>query len=167
MLLFLYVLKICLFGVELEDLFFKQSRNREELAQQGYKCSATAEDSDGTCGFAAPNGFAAANRGTLPCYVQCRLASSCAPVNCKEIRLRDVHYRIFQEAAEKVKDQDIILLLGGTGAGKSTAILYLGGADMEERYVDGKRHIGAVDNEKLTEPLKTAVCWVAQSTVEL
>jgi energy-coupling factor transporter ATP-binding protein EcfA2 len=42
-----------------------------------------------------------------------------------------------------VRDKKLILLLGNTGMGKSTTILYLCGEDMEESNVDGLVHIDA------------------------
>ncbi|ETO21276.1 hypothetical protein RFI_15929, partial [Reticulomyxa filosa] len=49
-----------------------------------------------------------------------------------------------EEAADAIKDQNVVLLLGGTGAGKSTLIHFLAGSTMENLIVDGKPHIAPV-----------------------
>ncbi|ETO33243.1 hypothetical protein RFI_03864 [Reticulomyxa filosa] len=49
-----------------------------------------------------------------------------------------------EKAAIQIKDQNVILLLGGTGAGKSTCIHFLAGSVMQEKLVDGKPHIAPV-----------------------
>ena len=46
--------------------------------------------------------------------------------------------------AEKIKNKDILLLLGGTGTGKSTTIHFLAGSKMEKRKVSGLTHISPV-----------------------
>ena len=46
-------------------------------------------------------------------------------------------------AAEIVKGKDIVLLLGGTGSGKSTTILFLAGVKLVKQRVHGLVHIGA------------------------
>ncbi len=48
------------------------------------------------------------------------------------------------EAADKIKDKDVIQLLGGTGTGKSTTIHFLAGSTMELTEVDGIPHIAPV-----------------------
>jgi energy-coupling factor transporter ATP-binding protein EcfA2 len=49
-------------------------------------------------------------------------------------------------AAGRIKDQDVVLLLGSTGAGKSTTVLFLAGEKMSHTYMDGLVHIGPVGN---------------------
>ncbi|ETO08112.1 hypothetical protein RFI_29278 [Reticulomyxa filosa] len=49
-----------------------------------------------------------------------------------------------EEAANTIQNQNVILLLGGTGAGKSTLIHFLAGSTMKEQIVDGVRHIAPV-----------------------
>ena len=44
--------------------------------------------------------------------------------------------------SKSIKGQDVILLLGGTGAGKSTTIHFLAGSDMIHTEVNGHLHIG-------------------------
>ncbi|ETO00533.1 hypothetical protein RFI_36907, partial [Reticulomyxa filosa] len=46
-----------------------------------------------------------------------------------------------EEAANEIKDKNVILFLGGTGTGKSTLIHYLAGSKMEKQVVDGEPHI--------------------------
>ncbi|CAF1394740.1 unnamed protein product [Adineta steineri] len=48
------------------------------------------------------------------------------------------------EAAKLIEDKNIILLIGGTGAGKSTTIHFLGGSTMSETVVNGMNHIAPV-----------------------
>jgi hypothetical protein len=67
----------------------------------------------------------------------------------KEIRPFDI--REFQvlvskarAASDSVKGQDILLLLGRTGAGKSTTIHFLAGSKMERKKVDGLDHIAPI-----------------------
>lgn len=50
-----------------------------------------------------------------------------------------------KEAAKRIESQDIILLLGGTGAGKSTTIHWLGGSTMKKTFVGGLKHIAPVE----------------------
>lgn len=45
------------------------------------------------------------------------------------------------ESAKKIKDLDIVLLLGATGSGKSTTIHFLAGSEMEETELGGFEHI--------------------------
>jgi len=61
---------------------------------------------------------------------------------------------------EKVKDQEILLFLGGTGSGKSTSILYLCGCTMEKVDVDGyHNHIQAKEMpDGCDEELRNVVC---------
>lgn len=58
-----------------------------------------------------------------------------------------------REAAKSIEGQDILLLLGRTGAGKSTTIHFLSGSKMEKQYIEGLTHIGPVEikNEILRE----------------
>ncbi|CAM4971805.1 unnamed protein product [Rotaria socialis] len=65
------------------------------------------------------------------------------------IRPLDVQelFRLVQrtdEAAQETKEEDIILLIGGTGAGKSTMIHFLGGSILEQVKVEGLDHIHPV-----------------------
>jgi GTP-binding protein EngB required for normal cell division len=46
-------------------------------------------------------------------------------------------------AAKKIENKDIILLLGGTGAGKSTTIHFMAGSHMQRTIVSGIRHIAS------------------------
>ena len=71
-------------------------------------------------------------------------------------------------AAKGVEGKDIILLLGGSGAGKSTSILYLGGALMEERLVGSgtykQPHLGAkIDPATQRMMLRREVPGLAES----
>ena len=43
-------------------------------------------------------------------------------------------------SAQKIRNQDVVLLLGGTGAGKSTSILFLGGCALQSEVVAGRYH---------------------------
>ncbi|CAF4463204.1 unnamed protein product, partial [Rotaria sp. Silwood2] len=64
------------------------------------------------------------------------------PLNIPEL------FRLFQkvdETAQLVRGEDIILLLGGTGAGKSTTIHFLGGSQLKEIKVSGLNHIHPVE----------------------
>ncbi|CAF4184508.1 unnamed protein product, partial [Rotaria sordida] len=63
------------------------------------------------------------------------------PLNIPEL------FRLFEkvdETAHLIKGEDIILLLGGTGAGKSTTIHFLGGSLLKEIKVTGLNHIHPV-----------------------
>ncbi|ETO03827.1 hypothetical protein RFI_33575, partial [Reticulomyxa filosa] len=53
-----------------------------------------------------------------------------------------------EEEAHVIKDQNVILFLGGTGVGKSTLIHFLAGSGLEEQTVDGVRHIAPVKIKK-------------------
>ncbi|ETO25173.1 hypothetical protein RFI_11973 [Reticulomyxa filosa] len=46
-----------------------------------------------------------------------------------------------EEEANQIKDKNVILLLGGTGTGKSTLVHFLAGSTMEQQEVDGRPHI--------------------------
>jgi ABC-type multidrug transport system ATPase subunit len=48
---------------------------------------------------------------------------------------------LVDEAAEKIKDQDIIIFLGSTGAGKSTTIHFMASSIMRKVFVNGIPHI--------------------------
>ncbi|CAF4659979.1 unnamed protein product, partial [Rotaria sp. Silwood2] len=64
------------------------------------------------------------------------------PLNIPEL------FRLFEkvdETAHLIKGEDIILLLGGTGAGKSTTIHFLGGSLLKEIKVTGLNHIHPVE----------------------
>ncbi|CAF4518124.1 unnamed protein product [Rotaria sp. Silwood2] len=64
------------------------------------------------------------------------------PLNIQELfRLAEK----VDEAAELMKGKDVILLLEGTGAGKSTTIHFLGGSKLVETKVKGMYHIHAVE----------------------
>ena len=53
------------------------------------------------------------------------------------------------EASNRIKDKEIILLLGSTGCGKSTTIHYLCGSKMISKTVNGLPHI---ESEKVENP---------------
>ncbi|ETN99689.1 hypothetical protein RFI_37781, partial [Reticulomyxa filosa] len=57
-----------------------------------------------------------------------------------------------EETANTIQNQNVILMLGGTGTGKSTLIHFLAGSTMEEQIVDGVSHIAPVKikNKTLT-----------------
>jgi hypothetical protein len=57
------------------------------------------------------------------------------------------------EAIRKIKDKNVFLLFGPTGAGKSTTLHFLGGSKMEKQLLDGKMHI--VPKEITNEDLKS------------
>ncbi|CAF4958277.1 unnamed protein product [Rotaria sp. Silwood1] len=64
----------------------------------------------------------------------------------KEISPLDIQetFRLIEkvdDAAKAIEKKEIILLLGGTGSGKSTTIHFLGGSKMIETRVDGLNHI--------------------------
>ena len=50
------------------------------------------------------------------------------------------------ELLESIQDQDIVLLIGSTGTGKSTLVHYFCGATMEETVIDGMPHIRPVNS---------------------
>ena len=65
----------------------------------------------------------------------------------KRLRPLDIHelFRLIgygENAATLIEGQDVILFLGGTGAGKSTTIHYLAGSEMQTTQVNGMDHIG-------------------------
>ncbi|ETO30347.1 hypothetical protein RFI_06773 [Reticulomyxa filosa] len=69
------------------------------------------------------------------------------PIQKKEhfdIKLMLEFVKKAEEAADTIKDQNVILMLGGTGTGKSTLIHFLAGSTMEDQIVDGKPHIAPV-----------------------
>lgn len=83
------------------------------------------------------------------------------PLNIKEMK------RLMQKvdpAAQLVKKQKVILLLGKTGVGKSTTIQYLAGSKMVEIKVNGKAHITPVDVKN--EALKSVVISSSDSSSE-
>jgi hypothetical protein len=49
------------------------------------------------------------------------------------------------EASNATKDQDVLLLLGRTGVGKSTTLHFLAGSEMEKQVVAGIEHIAPVN----------------------
>ncbi|CAF4768825.1 unnamed protein product, partial [Rotaria sp. Silwood2] len=49
------------------------------------------------------------------------------------------------DATKLVKEKEIILLLGGTGAGKSTTIHFLGGSKMAETKLKDMNHIAPIE----------------------
>jgi len=49
------------------------------------------------------------------------------------------------KAAESIKDQNVILFLGGTGSGKSTTIHFLAGSKMAETEMGGLNHVALVE----------------------
>lgn len=74
--------------------------------------------------------------------------SSLALVNKALMRIRPLNiselFRIIKRVdttAEKIKNKDIILFLGGTGSGKSTLIHFFAGSKMEWQKVKGLNHI--------------------------
>ncbi|ETN99274.1 hypothetical protein RFI_38207, partial [Reticulomyxa filosa] len=56
-----------------------------------------------------------------------------------------------EEAAEQIRDKNVILFLGGTGVGKSSLIHFLAGSTMEQQIVNGLPHIAPIEikNEAL------------------
>lgn len=67
-----------------------------------------------------------------------------------EISPLDIHelFRLVEkvdDAAELIKNKDIIFLLGGTGSGKSTTIHFLAGSTMTATKVGGLNHITATN----------------------
>ena len=68
----------------------------------------------------------------------------------REISPLNVHdlFRLIEkvdDAAELIKNKDIIFLLGGTGSGKSTTIHFLAGSKMIETKLGGLNHIAATE----------------------
>ncbi|CAF4392841.1 unnamed protein product [Rotaria sp. Silwood2] len=49
------------------------------------------------------------------------------------------------DAAQLIKNKNIILFLGGTGSGKSTIIHFFGGSKMAEQEINGLNHIAPVE----------------------
>ena len=83
----------------------------------------------------------------------------------KEIRpfdIREFHTLVSKarESSNSVNGQDILLLLGRTGAGKSTTIHFLAGSTMGKKKVDGLDHIAPIKvkntilNDVTTSPHK-------------
>ena len=71
----------------------------------------------------------------------------------QEIRPLDVEQMLelldkTKEKTEFIRDKDVILMLGGTGTGKSTTILFLAGIKLGLMQVEGLKHIGPVDQLK-------------------
>ncbi|ETO31352.1 Helicase conserved domain containing protein, partial [Reticulomyxa filosa] len=68
-----------------------------------------------------------------------------------------------EEAEAQIKDKNVILFLGGTGAGKSTLIHFLSGSKMEQQTVNGIDHIAPVQiknnslSDVITKPGATSV----------
>ncbi|ETO01343.1 hypothetical protein RFI_36099, partial [Reticulomyxa filosa] len=58
-----------------------------------------------------------------------------------DIRLMLELVKKAEETTTAIKDQNVILLLGGTGVGKSTLIHYLAGSTLEQQIVNGVPHI--------------------------
>ncbi|EAR88872.3 hypothetical protein TTHERM_00263680 (macronuclear) [Tetrahymena thermophila SB210] len=74
------------------------------------------------------------------------------PLNINEMK-RLIHE--VDKAAQAVEGQDIIILLGGTGVGKSTTIHFLAGSEMAERKIEiekgvFKNYIGPVEIKNKT-----------------
>ncbi|CAF4248425.1 unnamed protein product [Rotaria sp. Silwood2] len=68
----------------------------------------------------------------------------------QEISPLNIHdlFRLIEkvdDAAELIKNKDIIFLLGGTGSGKSTTIHFLAGSKMIATTIGGLNHIAATD----------------------
>ncbi|CAF0934036.1 unnamed protein product [Adineta steineri] len=85
-----------------------------------------------------------------------------------------------KEAAELIKNKDIVLLIGPTGSGKSTTIQFLSGAKMQHvkvettpgKYLDHVAMIGPIDNPDLkyvtTTPLqRSETRYIATVTIQL
>jgi hypothetical protein len=76
----------------------------------------------------------------------------------RQIRPFDIHelqllVEKAREAAKSIEGQEILLLLGRTGSGKSTTIHFVSGSKMEKQSLDGLAHIAPVEikNEILQE----------------
>ena len=72
----------------------------------------------------------------------------------KEISPLNIHelFRLIEkvdDAAEIIKNKDIIFLLGGTGSGKSTVIHFLAGSKMIATRIGGLNHIAAINTRNL------------------
>ena len=62
-----------------------------------------------------------------------------------------------RQAGIKLAGQDVILLLGRTGAGKSTLIHWLCGSTFESQQIDGLLHIAPVTLKRLSlDKIKTS-----------
>jgi ABC-type multidrug transport system fused ATPase/permease subunit len=69
------------------------------------------------------------------------------------------------DAINKIKDKDVYLLFGPTGAGKSTTLHFLGGSKMEEQLIDGKVHILPVNiTNKDLKDVKTGLSAIKSET---
>ncbi|ETO35047.1 hypothetical protein RFI_02028 [Reticulomyxa filosa] len=69
-----------------------------------------------------------------------------------------------EEAAEQIRNKNVILLLGGTGAGKSSLIHFLAGSTMEQQTVDGQSHIAPKNvKNKALDNVKTSVKTVSET----
>ncbi len=67
-------------------------------------------------------------------------------------------------AAEYIRDKDIILFIGETGAGKSTLIHFLAGSKLELKYVNGLKHIEPIQIENPTlKDVKTSPFAVSET----
>lgn len=60
------------------------------------------------------------------------------------------------QAKSAVKGKDVVVVLGSTGAGKSTTIQYLTGAEMVQKKVMGIDHIEAKEDNDITRMLKSS-----------
>lgn len=79
----------------------------------------------------------------------------------KEIQPLDMQLMISliektDEAAKKIAGKDIVLLLGGTGAGKSTTIHWLAGSKMQKIFVEGLKHIAPIEADIELESVTTS-----------
>lgn len=70
------------------------------------------------------------------------ISKSIRPLNVK--LLKELNEKN-KNASELIKDKDIILLLGGTGVGKSLTIHYLCGSKFREETRNGLNHITPID----------------------
>ena len=66
-----------------------------------------------------------------------------------QIRLLTDCVRYGRVNAEALSGKDAIVVLGNTGAGKSTFINYLAGCELEEKRVRGRRHVLVVKDQSL------------------
>ena len=78
------------------------------------------------------------------------------------------------EAARLIHDKDVVLFLGGTGAGKSTTIHYLAGSKMRQTEIGGLPHILAEESKnpmlkdvKTTPFLKSCTRYITAINVDL
>jgi hypothetical protein len=61
------------------------------------------------------------------------------------------------QASQRIAGQDVILLLGSTGSGKSTTILFLAGEELSEMKMGGLPHIGPSDLDSMQPDLRTVI----------